>query len=198
MNPFAWLRSLYDWTMKMAAHPHAMWWLALIAFCESSFFPIPQDVMMIPMILAARDKAFKIALVATVASVTGGAAGYAIGAGLYETIGQSIIGFYGYAEKYATFQGWYQQWGEWIVAAGAFTPIPFKVITIASGAAEMDLTNFLAVSTLGRGARFFALAVLLWYFGAPIRRLIEERFGLITSLFFALVIGGFAALKFAG
>ncbi|WP_259781912.1 YqaA family protein [Aestuariispira ectoiniformans] len=198
MNPFTWLRSLYDWTMRMAAHPHAMWWLALIAFCESSFFPIPQDLMMIPMILAARERAFRIALVATIASVAGGMAGYAIGAGLYETVGQPIIAFYGYAEKYAVFQGWYHEWGAWIVAAGAFTPIPFKVITIASGAAEMDFSTFAIISAVGRGARFFIIAALLWHFGAPIRRLIEERFGLMSALFFALLIGGFAALKFAG
>lgn len=198
MNPISWLRRLYDWTMHLAAHPHAIWWLAVIAFCESSFFPIPQDIMMIPMILAARDRTLKIATVATVASVAGGAAGYAIGAGLYESIGKGIIEFYGYADKYATFQGWYQQWGEWIVAAGAFTPIPYKVITIASGAVEMDFGNFMGVSVLGRGGRFFLLAGVLWYFGAPIRRIVEERFGLMTSLFFALLVGGFAALKLVG
>ncbi|WP_420548658.1 YqaA family protein [Curvivirga sp.] len=196
MNIFSPLRRLYDWTMDLAAHPYAIWWLALVAFAESSFFPIPQDVMMIPMILAAREKAFKIALVATIASVLGGGAGYMIGAGLYDVVGRPIIDFYGYGEKFGTFQGWYEQWGEWIVAAGAFTPIPYKVITIASGVAEMDLTSFMSVSVVGRGARFFALAALLWFFGEPIRRLIEERFGLMTTLFFVLVIGGFVSLKF--
>ncbi len=193
---FAPLRRLYDWTMDLAAHPHALWYLAIIAFAESSFFPIPQDVMMIPMILASREKAFKIALVATIASVLGGGAGYYIGAGLYDVIGLPIIEFYGYTHKFDQFQGWYGEWGEWIVAAGAFTPIPYKVITIASGVAEMDLFNFMSVSVVGRGARFFLVAGLLWFFGEPIRRLIEERFGLVTTLFFVLVIGGFVAIKF--
>ena len=195
MNPLTPLRRLYDWTLDLAAHPHAIWWLALVAFAESSFFPIPQDIMMIPMILAAREKAFQIALVATIASVSGGVLGYFIGYGLYETVGQQIIALYGAAEKYATFQGWYQEFGNWIVAAGAFTPIPYKVITIASGAAEMDLASFTGISVIGRGSRFFMLAILLYYFGAPIRRLIEHRFGLMTTAFFVLVIGGFAALK---
>ncbi|MDX1737641.1 MAG: YqaA family protein [Alphaproteobacteria bacterium] len=190
------LRRLYDWTMEMAAHPHALWFLALVAFAESSFFPIPQDVMMIPMILAAREKAFKIALVATIASVLGGGAGYMIGSGLYDVVGRPIIEFYGYGQKFDTFQGWYTQWGEWIVAAGAFTPIPYKVITIASGVAEMDIASFLSVSVVGRGLRFFALALLLWWFGDKIRNLIEQRFGLMTTLFFVLVIGGFVAIKF--
>lgn len=195
MNPFTQLRRLYDWTMNLAAHPQAIWWLALIAFCESSFFPIPQDIMMIPMILAAREKAFKIAAVATVASVTGGMAGYAIGAGLYETIGLKIIEFYGYAAKFSEFQSWYQDAGEWIVAAGAFTPIPYKVITIASGVAEMDFASFTGISVIGRGGRFFMLAALLFWFGAPIRNLIERHFGLMTTAFFVLVVGGFFALK---
>lgn len=196
MNIFSPLRRLYDWTMELAAHRHAIWWLALLAFCESFFFPIPQDIMMIPMILAARSQAFKIALVATIASVSGGAAGYLLGAGLYETVGVAIIEFYGYADKYTTFQGWYDKWGEWIVAAGAFTPIPYKVITIASGAANMDFASFMGVSIVGRGARFLILAILLWHFGEPIRNFIEKRFGLMTTLFLVLLIGGFVAIKF--
>ncbi|RED51289.1 YqaA family protein [Aestuariispira insulae] len=198
MNPFTPLRRLYDWTLELAAHPHAIWWLALIAFAESSFFPIPQDIMMIPMILAAREKAFQIAFVATVASVAGGVAGYLIGAGLFETVGQQIIAFYGAAEKYETFQQWYLDYGGWIVAGGAFTPIPYKVITIASGAMGMDLASFTGISIVGRGGRFFLLALALYYFGAPIRRLIEERFGLMTTAVFTLLVGGFLAIKFVG
>lgn len=196
MTLFNPLRRLYDWTMRLAAHRHAIWWLALLAFSESFFFPIPQDIMMIPMILAARHQAFKIAFIASVASVMGGAAGYWLGSGLYETVGVAIIEFYGYADKYETFQHWYVLWGEWIVAAGAFTPIPYKVITIASGAANMDFASFMGVSALGRGARFFLLAIMLWYFGEPIRRFIEQRFGLVSTLFFVILIGGFVAIKF--
>ena len=192
------VRRLYDWTMGLAAHPHAMWWLALLAFCESSFFPIPQDIMMIPLILAARQRAFHIAALVTLASVLGGGAGYYIGSGLYETLGVAIIDFYGYQDKIEIFRGWYETWGTWIVAAGAFTPIPYKVVTITSGAMGMDFAQFMGVSVVGRGARFFLMAALLWQFGEPIRNLIENKFGLMTSLFLVLLIGGFVAIKFIG
>ena len=190
------LRRLYDWVIDLAAHPHAIWWLAMLAFCESIFFPIPQDIMMIPMILAARTQAFKIAFVAVFASVAGGTVGYLLGFGLYETIGSSIIEFYGYGDRYNVFQSWYNQWGEWIVAIGAFTPIPYKVITIASGAANMDFINFMAISFIGRGIRFFLLAILLWYYGKPIRSFIERHFGKMSILFFMFLAGGFAVIKF--
>lgn len=190
------LTRLYDWTMGLAAHRHAIWWLAAISFAESSFFPIPPDVLIIAMVLAARHQAWRIATVCTIASVAGGLAGYAIGALLYDGVGAPIIAFYGYAEKFQVFQGWYYEYGAWIVGAGGFTPIPYKVITIASGVADLDLATFTIVSALSRGARFFLVAALLWRFGPPIRTFIEARLGILTLAFFALLIGSFVALRY--
>ncbi len=188
------LRSLYDWTMALAAHRHALAWLAVIAAAESIFFPIPPDVMIIPMVLAARERAWMILLVATSASVIGGIFGYGIGYFLYEEIGRPIIDFYGYATKYGVFQGWYEDYGGWIVAAGGFTPIPYKVITIATGVVQLDLTTFITASVLSRGARFLIICALLWRFGAPIRAFIEARLGLLAFLFFAILFLGFLAI----
>jgi membrane protein YqaA with SNARE-associated domain len=191
------LRKTYDWTMRLAAHPHALAWLALIACIESIFFPIPPDVMIIPMVLAARERAWKIAAVATAASAIGGVVGYGLGYFLYEEVGRPIIDFYGYAAKYAVFQGWYEEYGAWIVGAGGFTPVPYKVITIASGVVHLDFTTFLVVSILSRGARFFIVAALLWRFGAPIRGFIEARLGLLALLFFVILFLGFIAIGLA-
>ena len=190
------LRSLYDWTMGLAAHRHALAALAFIAFIESSVFPIPPDILIIPMVLAARDQAWRIVLVATVASVLGGLLGYAIGAGLYETIGRPVLEFYGYAEKFFDFQEVYAEWGLWIVAGAGFTPVPYKVITIASGVMDLDLATFTIASVVSRGARFLLLAGLLWYFGPPIRRFIENNLPLLATLFFVLLFGGFVAVRY--
>ncbi|MDA0655989.1 MAG: DedA family protein [Proteobacteria bacterium] len=190
------LRRLYDWTMNLAAHPHAIWWLAGLTAAESIFFPIPPDVLIIPMVLAARDRAWRIVAIVTTASVLGGLVGYGIGYFFYEGVGKPIIEFYGYGAKYAVFQSWYQEYGAWIVGAGGFTPVPYKVITIASGVAQLDLPTFTIVSLLSRGARFLIVAALLWKFGEPIRTFIEARLALLAALFFALLLGGFLALKF--
>ena len=190
------LRSLYDWTMGLAAHKHALAALALIAFIESSVCPIPPDILIIPMVLAARDQAWRIALIATVASVLGGLLGYAIGAGLYETIGRPVLDFYGYGEKFLSFQEVYAEWGLWIVAGAGFTPFPYKVITIASGVMDLDLATFTIASVVSRGARFLLLAGLLWYFGPPIRRFIENNLPLLATLFFVLLFGGFIAVRY--
>jgi membrane protein YqaA with SNARE-associated domain len=190
------LRRLYDWTMNLAAHPHAIWWLAGLTAAESIFFPIPPDVLIIPMVLAARDRAWRIVAIVTTASVFGGLVGYGIGYFFYEGVGKPIIEFYGYGAKYAVFQSWYQEYGAWIVGAGGFTPVPYKVITIASGVAQLDLPTFTIVSFLSRGARFLIVAALLWKFGEPIRTFIEARLALLAALFFALLLGGFLALKF--
>lgn len=188
------LRKLYDWTMGLAAHPHAIAWLAFITCIESIFFPIPPDVMIIPMVLAARRRAWKIVAVATAASVIGGLLGYGTGYFLYEELGKPIIDFYGYGEKYKTFQGWYTEYGGWIVAAGGFTPIPYKVIAIATGVVQLDLTTFVVVSFVSRGARFLLVAALLWRFGEPIRAFIEARLGLLALLFFIMLFLGFILL----
>jgi membrane protein YqaA with SNARE-associated domain len=190
------LRRLYDWTLSLAARPGALWALAVISFIESSIFPIPPDVLIIPMVLAARARAWIIAGVATLSSVLGGFAGYAIGYFLFQEIGQPIIDFYGYGEAFLEFREKYNEWGFWIVAAAGFTPFPYKVITIASGAFELDLLTFALASVLSRGARFYLVAALLYRFGPPIKAFIERYLGLLTAIFFVLLIGGFAALKY--
>ena len=190
------LRPLYDWTMGFAGHRHALAGLALVSFIESSVFPIPPDILIVPMVLAARDRAWTIALVAMVASVLGGLVGYAIGAGLYEAVGRPLLDFYGYGHKFADFQAIYAEWGFWFVAGAGFTPFPYKVITIASGVMELDLASFTGASVLSRGARFFFLAALLWWFGPPVRRFLEANLALLTTLFFVLLLGGFLAIRF--
>ena len=190
------LRRLYDWTMGLAAHRHATAWIAVIAFLESSVFPIPPDILLIPMVLAAPTRAFRLVAIVTAASVLGGIAGYAIGIFLFETIGRAILDFYGYFDKFATFQDWYKEWGGWIVFAGGFSPIPYKVITIASGTVQLDFWTFTIVSIISRGARFLLVAALLWKFGAPIRAFIERWLGPLTLAFVVLLVGGFVMLKY--
>ncbi|MBT3907949.1 MAG: DedA family protein [Rhodospirillaceae bacterium] len=190
------LQRLYERTIELSGHRHALWVLAAVAFIESSVFPIPPDVLIIPMVLAAREKAWKIAAICTIFSVAGGMAGYGIGYFLYETIGQPLLDFYGYGDKFAQFQGYYNEWGAWIVGGAGLTPFPYKVITIASGVTQLDPVVFTIASVLSRGARFFLVAGLLWYFGQPIRIFIEAHLGKLTIAFFVLLLGGFVALKF--
>jgi membrane protein YqaA with SNARE-associated domain len=189
------LRKTYDWTMRLAAKPHALWALAAISFIESSVFPIPPDILLIPMVLARPRQAWLIAGVCTLSSVAGGFAGYAIGMFLFEVLGRPILDLYGYLDRFAAFQELYNAWGAWIVAAGGATPIPYKVITIASGVTQLDPWVFGIASVLSRGVRFFLVAALLWAWGEPMRAFIERRLGLLVTLGFALLLGGFLALK---
>ncbi len=189
------LRPFYDWTLRVSGHRHAERWLAAVSFVESSVFPIPPDVMIVPMVLADRAKAWRIALVATLASVAGGLLGYAIGSLFFDAIGQLILEFYGKADKFDEFAVMYNDWGAWVVFGAGVTPFPYKVITIASGVTRLDLLVFVLASVAARGIRFFAVAGLLWYFGPPIRRLLEKHLGLISIVFFVLLLGGFAAIK---
>jgi len=182
--------------MDLAGHRHALLALAVISFAESSVFPIPPDVLLIPMILAARERAWLIAGVCTAASVVGGVFGYTIGALLFDTLGQPIVEFYGYLDRYQEFQAGYEEWGAWIVAGAGFTPFPYKVITITSGVMQLDFGVFMIASIASRGARFFLVAALLWYFGPPIRSFIERYLAQLTILFFVLLFGGFVALRY--
>jgi len=190
------LRSLYDWTLALAGHRHAMAALALIAFAESSFFPVPPDLLIIPMVLAARTRAWRIAAVATVASALGGLFGYWIGAGLYGTVGAPILAFYGYEEKFTAFSAAYNEWGAWIVFTAGFSPIPYKIFTIASGVTGLSLPVFVVASLVSRGARFFIVAGLLWYFGEPIRRFVENNLPMLALAFCVLLLGGFLAVRY--
>ncbi len=180
----------------MAGHRHSLAFLAAIAFIESSVFPIPPDILIIPMVLAARERAWRIAAVATVASVLGGLLGYFIGAVLFDVLGRPVLEFYNALEKFEGFREAYQEWGAWIVFTAGFSPFPYKVITIASGAADLDLTVFSVASVISRGGRFFLIAALLWYFGPPIRRFIEENLAILTIVFCVLLLGGFVAIRY--
>ncbi|WP_270730059.1 YqaA family protein [Shimia sp. Alg240-R146] len=185
------LRGLYDWTMRLADHPRALWALAIVSFVESSFFPIPPDVLMIPMILAAPRKAWLIAGVALVSSVLGGMLGYAIGAFAYDQIGQPILAALGKGDAAAAFSTKFNDFGFWAVLGAGVTPFPYKVITIMSGWTGMPIATFMATSILARGLRFFVVAALLYHFGEPVRAFIEKRFGLVATLFVVLLFGGF-------
>jgi membrane protein YqaA with SNARE-associated domain len=190
------LRRLYDWTMNQATRPGAKSFLAFIAFIESSVFPIPPDVLLIPMVLADRKHAWRIAFICTIASVVGGALGYVIGSFFFDVIGQPILDLYGYTDQFERFKLAYNEWGGWIVAFFGLTPFPYKVITIASGVTHLDFLIFMVASILSRAARFFLVAGLLWKFGEPIRTFIEKYLGLLTFLFFVLLFAGFISLKY--
>ncbi|TYB83452.1 YqaA family protein [Maritimibacter fusiformis] len=190
------LRRLYDWTIRLAESPHALWALAVVAFAESSVFPIPPDVIMIPMIIARPNRAFLIAGVALAASVTGGIAGYLIGWGLFESVGRPVLAFYHMTDKFDEFRTAYNDWGAWAVLIAGVTPFPYKVITILSGATGLNFAVFMVASVVARGLRFFVVAGLLWKFGAPIRDFIEKRLGLMFILFVALLLGGFYVVKY--
>ncbi len=190
------IRSLYNWTMHLGESRYALYALAAIAFVESSVFPIPPDVLLIPMIIALPRRAFLIAFIATVASVLGGMFGYYIGAVLFDSIGQPILDFYGKAEQFDQFKATYNEYGAWAVLIAGVTPFPFKVITILSGSTGLDFGVFVLSSVLARALRFFVIAALLWKFGVPIRTFIEKRLGLVFTVALALLLGGFVAVKF--
>lgn len=190
------LRKLYDWTMNQAAGPKAPYVLGTVSFVESSVFPIPPDVLLIPMVIADRLKAWWYALLCTVTSVLGGLLGFAIGALLFDAVAQPILEFYGYADKFDSFAGRYNEWGAWIVFIAGVTPFPFKVITIASGATGLSLPIFIVASIIARGLRFFVVAALLYFLGPPIRAFIERRLGLVFSIFVVSLVGGFVVLKY--
>ncbi|WP_424943029.1 YqaA family protein [Aliiroseovarius crassostreae] len=190
------IRRLYNWTMGLAEHPQALWALAVVAFLESSVFPIPPDILMIPMIIAAPRKAFVIAGVALVASVLGGMFGYLIGWGVFESVGRPVLEFYGKADTFETFSQTYNDWGAWAVLIAGVTPFPYKVITILSGSTGLNFWVFMVASIIARGLRFFVVAALLWKFGAPIRDFIEKRLGLLFTAFVVILLGGFYLVKY--
>ena len=191
------LRWIYDWVMGLASRRNSIWVLAAVAFIESSVFPIPPDILLIPMVLAARDRAWRFAAVCTIASVLGGLLGYVIGMFLYESAGLPLLELYGYADKFDEFSSRYNEWGAWIVFIAGLTPFPYKVITIASGVTELNLVVFTVASVLARGLRFFIVAALLWWLGPPVREIIEKRLGLVTIIFCVLLLGGFIVAKYA-
>jgi membrane protein YqaA with SNARE-associated domain len=190
------MRRMYDWMMGMAGSPRAPWALAVVSFIESSFFPIPPDVMLIPMVLSNRQKAWWYATVATIASVLGGLLGYAIGYFFYEAIGMPILKFYGREHALDTFITFVHEYGVEAVIIKGMTPIPFKVVTIAAGVAKMDLLAFIGASIIARAMRFYLVAALLYFFGQPIREFIERRLTLVTTVFVVVLVSGFVAVKY--
>lgn len=190
------LQQLYDRTMRLAASRHALWALVGVSFIESSFFPIPPDVMLIPMILAAKRDAWRLAAIATLASVVGGFLGYAIGYYAFAAIGRPILDFYHAMDKYEALKASFDEWGAWIIILKGMTPIPYKLITITSGALNFNLVTFAIASVISRSLRFFLVAALLWWFGEPVRLFIERRLTLVTSAFVVLLVGGFVVLRY--
>jgi membrane protein YqaA with SNARE-associated domain len=190
------LRRAYDKTMELAAHRNAPWALAGVSFIESSVFPIPPDVMLIPMVLAERRKAWLYAAICTLSSVLGGVFGYLIGYFLFETLGQAILSFYGYMDAFESFAQRYNEYGAWIVFIAGVTPFPYKVITIASGVTQLNFLVFMLASVAARGLRFFVVAGLLYWFGPPIKKFIEDYLGILSVLFVVLLIGGFVLIKY--
>ncbi len=190
------IRRLYDWTLGLAEHRYALVALAIVAFLESSVFPIPPDLLLIPMIIAAPRRAFMIAGICMVASVAGGLLGYWIGYSVFETVGRPVLEFYGKDAYFDEFATRYNEFGAWMVLIAGVTPFPYKVITILSGSTGLSLPVFIVASVIARGLRFFIVAALLWKFGAPIRDFIERRLGLMFILFVILLLGGFYVVKF--
>lgn len=190
------LTRAYNWMMDKATHDHAKGWLAVISFAESSFFPLPPDLMLIPMVLARPGEWWRLAGLCTLASVIGGFVGYAIGFWAMDTIGQVLLGMLGLMGKFEALKPFVAQYGVWLILVKGMTPIPYKLITISAGAFHFDLLLFALASVAARGMRFFLLAALLWRFGESMRQFIEKRLMLVTSAIAVLVVGGFVALKF--
>ncbi len=190
------VHGIYDYMLKLSASKNAMFFLFLVAFAESSFFPIPPDIMLIPMVLAMPKNAFKIAGLATVASVLGGCLGYLIGAGFFELIAEPILNMYNAMDKFKEFETYYHEYGAWIVFGAGITPFPYKIITIASGAVHLNLIVFTIASVLARGIRFYLVAWLLKKYGEPMKVFIEKNLGWLSILFLVLLIGGFYLLKY--
>lgn len=185
------LRRIYDWCIAAADKPYALWLMGAVSFAESSFFPVPPDVMLIPMSLARPQRAWLYALVCTITSVAGGVVGYAIGSLLYESIGQWLIQLYGYGDKVEAFRTSYAQYGAWIILLKGLTPIPYKIVTITSGFAEYNIWLFIVFSVIARGGRFFIVAILLNRYGEWIRHTIEKRLGLWVAIGAAVLVLGF-------
>ena len=189
------IRRLYEWILALAAKPSAPYALGAVAFAESSFFPVPPDAMLVPMAVSRPDRVWLYATIATVASVLGGLVGYAIGALLFDSVGQWLFSLYGLADKAATFQASYATYGHWVILLKGLTPIPYKLVTITSGFAHYSLFWFTVLSIITRGARFFLLAGLLGRYGIGIRAVLDRHLNVVAGLFAAVVILGFVAFK---
>ena len=190
-----WMKALYNWTMKMMAGKSAIVVLCALSFAESSFFPIPPDILMIPLILKQREKAFRIAFLCTLFSVIGGAFGYIIGRGLYDVVAVPFLNYFDWMQQFENVKHAYGEYGAWIVLGAGITPFPYKLITIASGVMQMNFGLFMLISFIGRGIRFFLVAGALYKWGEPMRTYIEKNLSWLSVLFFTLLIGAFLLIK---
>ena len=188
--------SLYKWTLEKAGHKKASWFLGFISFIESSVFPVPPDIILIPMVLAKREKVISYISICTIGSVLGAILGYIIGAVLYESVGLFIIESYNLGNKFNIFKDYYIKYGVWLILLGGFTPFPYKLITIASGVFMLNFPLFILMSIISRGIRFTAVASLLWYFGPQVKQIIENHFGKYTFTFFFFLVLSYALIKF--
>jgi membrane protein YqaA with SNARE-associated domain len=189
-------KALYDWTLSLAASRRAPQALAAVSFAESSVFPIPPDIMLVPMVMARPEQAWRLAAICTIASVLGGLLGYAIGALLYDSLGLWLVKLYGYGDKMDSFRQLYQEHGHWIILIKGLTPIPYKLVTIASGLAGYDLVWFVLLSLITRAGRFYLVAGVLNRFGVPLRGFIERHLTAIGVATLLAILLGFAAVKF--
>src|SRR6187431_2366239 len=192
-EPRSLLRRLYDWCLAAAHKPHALWLMGAVSFAESSFFPVPPDVMLIPMALARPERAYVMAIWCTITSVAGGILGYAIGALLYDSVGLWLIQLYGYGDKVEAFREAYAQWGAWIILLKGLTPIPYKIVTITSGFAGYNIFLFILFSLISRAGRFYIVAALLYFYGDQARDIIERRLGLWVTISAVIVVVGLVA-----
>ena len=193
---FLWLRRLYDWVLSLGQSPYGAWSLFLLAVAESSFFPIPPDVLLIALALGAPRRAFWFSAICSFGSILGGILGYLIGLQFYELVGQPIIEWYSVQELYEKAQALYQKWDALALAIAGFTPIPYKVFTIAAGAFKVNFATFVLVSIFSRGARFFLLGGLIWWCGPAVQKFIDRYFNLLTVIFVILLLGGFVLLRY--
>jgi membrane protein YqaA with SNARE-associated domain len=189
------LKALYSWTMAKAASRHARWWLSGVSFAESSFFPLPPDLLLIPMVLADRKSAWLLSALASITSVIGGIAGYAIGMFLFDTVGRWVIDLYHLQPQYEALAQTFREYGAEILILKGMTPIPFKLLTITSGAVGLNFWVFIGASIISRAMRFLLVSALLYFFGEPIRDFIEKRLTLVTTAFVVALIGGFLVVK---
>jgi membrane protein YqaA with SNARE-associated domain len=190
------LRKIYDWCIRAAEKPYAVWLLGIVSFAESSFFPVPPDVMLVPMALARPDRAYFYATVCTVTSVLGGLLGYLIGALLYESIGQWIIHFYGAGQKVDLVRQTFQDYGAWVIVGKGITPIPYKLVTIVAGFSGYNLLSFILFSLIARGIRFYAFAFVLHRYGPQAREIIEKRLGFWVTVSAVTIVAGFVIVVY--
>ena len=190
------LKKTYNWTLEKAQHKNAKWYLSLISFAESSFFPIPPDILLIPMALASKARALFYAFMCTLFSVLGGILGYVIGYFFYNSVGIYIVDFYHLENSFNIFESYYKEFGILIVLGAGITPFPYKFITIASGVFGLNIFLFIIVSIIGRGLRFYLIAILLYFFGEKIKLIIDKYFNILTIVFFILLVGSVFIIRF--